>query len=314
MRSAFVLALVLLGVPACGDGTCLEGPRAPASGDWVASVTRGDGIFTVVTRGGASYRVPAAPRRIVSTLPGLTETVAALGAADRLVAVSEHCPLPEGAKSPARISVMPIAYELLRPLRPDLVLVDPVLLGGQLEELGRRVPAFLPLESRSLAHLEASVALLARVLGTPAASRAAAEFADDLSRARAQARGAAEGFRVLLLAGADPVYALGPGSLLDDMLAVCGGVNVACDLGRASGPFAAELVRVRRPDWILVTAGDFPPMLRSRWKDLPAVGAGRIHRVDDDAFVRAGPRTPDALRRLAALFRAGDSGADGASR
>ena len=52
--------------------------------------------------------------------------------------------------------------------------------------------------------------------------------------------------RVLILGGWDPLYAMGPGSLLDDMLRICGATNIACDLGTdASGTFNEELVLAR---------------------------------------------------------------------
>ena len=120
--------------------------------------------------------------------------------------------------------------------------------------------------------------------------------------AAAPTRGAGRPPRVFLVAGTEPLYALGPGSLLDDMVRACGGINMACDLGRASGPFAAELVPERQPDWLLLTGGTLPEILRQRWADLPALQADQVASVGDDAFVRAGPRTPEALRRLAQVL------------
>jgi ABC-type Fe3+-hydroxamate transport system substrate-binding protein len=234
-------------------------------------------------------------------LPGLTETVAYLGGVDRLVAVTPHCDRPAQVAQLPRLPVLPIAWEALRDLAPDLVLVDATLLGGQVDELRRRIGAVLPLESRSLAHLARSVQLLAEVLDTEPARAAAGDFVRDLDAALAAVapRARATSPRVLLLAQDDPVYVLGPGSLLDDMLAAVGAVNVACDLGRASGPFAAELVRARRPDWVLTTGGELPASRRASWAQLPALRLGHVARADADDLVRAGPRTPAALRRLA---------------
>jgi ABC-type Fe3+-hydroxamate transport system substrate-binding protein len=108
---------------------------------------------------------------------------------------------------------------------------------------------------------------------------------------------------VLLLGQSEPLTVLGPGSLLDDMVRACGGENVAADLGRASGPFAMERVRGRAPEWILTTEGPFPAVLRAAWADVPAVRDGRVADASADDLVRAGPRVPGALRRLAAVLR-----------
>jgi ABC-type Fe3+-hydroxamate transport system substrate-binding protein len=109
--------------------------------------------------------------------------------------------------------------------------------------------------------------------------------------------------KVLLLGQSEPLIALGPGSLLDALIRACGAENVAADLGRASAPFPMELVRVRAPDWILLTGEPFPDSLRRAWADVPAVREGRIADARADDLVRAGPRTPDALERLGRVLR-----------
>ncbi|MDF1702309.1 MAG: ABC transporter substrate-binding protein [Planctomycetota bacterium] len=112
--------------------------------------------------------------------------------------------------------------------------------------------------------------------------------------------------RVLVLGGWDPLYAMGRGSLLDDLLRICGCSNVACDLRTdASGPFSEELILARRPAWILVTSPEpMPARLQARWKNLPAVRDGQVAPAWADDVVRGGPRILDALERLHAVLRA----------
>jgi ABC-type Fe3+-hydroxamate transport system substrate-binding protein len=88
------------------------------------------------------------------------------------------------------------------------------------------------------------------------------------------------------------------------MVKTVGGENVAADMGRASGEFPSERVIARAPEAILVTGGGLPASLRERWASLPAVANGWIVDLSGDAFVRAGPRTADALARLAAALSA----------
>ena len=96
-----------------------------------------------------------------------------------------------------------------------------------------------------------------------------------------------------------PLYVLGPGSLLDDMMRECGGVNVACDLGRASGPFAEELVLARRPDWILLRAVRSPRASRALGpRSRRRRGARRVGgRGRPRARRAAHARRPSATRR-----------------
>ncbi len=303
--------LLLLGLSGCGDpdvptGACLGAVRPAVDGRYVRAIHADGDAVQVTFTDGASHRLPRHPERVVSLLPGLTELVAMLGLGDVLVGVSPHCDSPAYVQDLPRVAVLPVDYEALVALEPDLILTDRTLHGGEVLEMRRRGLAVLPLESsRSLQHLATSVDLLAQLWGTTEAMAAARDFRADLDGAiRAAAPPPGERPpRVLLVAGTDPLYALGPGSLLDDMVRACGGINVACDLGRASGPFASELVPERRPDLILLSGGAFPEILRQRWATVPAVEADRIGSVEGDAFVRAGPDTPEALRRLARVLR-----------
>src|SRR5439155_12915863 len=130
---------------------------------------------------------------------------------------------------------------------------------------------------------------------------AAARLVAELARARREVH-VLERPRVLLLSWADPVMALGPGSLLNDMVESIGAENVAKGLGRPSGEIPAERVREMAPDWILLTGGTFPERLRRDWAAVPAVRDGHVVEASADDLVRAGPGTAKAVARLASLL------------
>ena len=115
-RPTFVVlaAAVALAATACGGAAS----RPAAGAD----------VRTVLDATGAEVVVPRDVRRIVTTVPGLTALVVALGAGDRLVAVSA----PEKAEGPTaslpRVPVYPvIPAETIASLTPDLLLIDPTL-------------------------------------------------------------------------------------------------------------------------------------------------------------------------------------------
>ncbi|MFM8979502.1 MAG: ABC transporter substrate-binding protein [Planctomycetia bacterium] len=255
--------------------------------------------------------LPAATRRIASTLPNLTELVAHLGGVERLVGVSPHCNFPPGLERLPRVSVMPLDLEGLRALAPDLVLCDRVFHAASLEALGRAGVPWLALQSRSLDDLEDTVQLLGAVLEEEPAAQAARAPAESpaaraaalvarlrAARERVRPPAGAVGPAVLVVGQADPLHVLGPGSLLDDMLRACGARNVAADLGRPSGPFSEEALLARAPGWILTTWGALPEAQRQRWARVPALAQGHVAEAVADDLLRAGPRTPQALERL----------------
>jgi ABC-type Fe3+-hydroxamate transport system substrate-binding protein len=258
---------------------------------------------------GVPVRVRRPVRRLVTTVPGLTETVIALGLRDALVAVSEAdtgIPRIEGLP---RIRVFPgIQAEALTQFAPDLVLVDPSLSPRDVGPLRERFATFAA-DSRSLDGLSTTFERLGVALDR---QREVRPLVEELAAARLHAPyrrtdgplpSVAGEIRVLLLSQAEPVIVLGPGSLLDSMLRACGAHNVASDLGQPSGTLSSERIRERAPDWILVAGGTFPDSLRAAWSEVPAVKSGRIADATANDLVRAGPRTASALRRLSKVLR-----------
>ncbi len=308
-RLGLVVGALLSG--GCG-GEERGGALGPACSRQVAGAPTGNwgrvegeaGARWLVRADGARARVPNAPRRIVSTLPSITELVAYLAGSEVLVGVSPHCNFPPEVVGLPKVSVLPVDVEGLRALKPDLVLCDLDFHAQSLELLERHEIPVLMLESRSLTHLGTTVHVLSQVLEGPGVSERAQaffrRFAEASVRAALAQRQPAQ--RVLLVDQTDPLNVLGPGSLLDDMLRACGCVNVACDLGRPSAPFSEESVLMRAPDWILTTWEPLPERLRARWARLPAVAQGHVVLAAADDLLRPGPRTPEALERLAAML------------
>lgn len=282
---AIIALLLACGLSGCGDAKRLH----PAD------------VRVVLDATGTPVVVPRDVRRIVTTVPGLTALVVALGAGDRLVAVSA----PEKALGPMaslpRVPVYPvIPAETIANLAPDLLLIDPTLSPRDLAPLRARFPVTFASDSRTLDGLATTFLRVGAALGREAAAE---RLVDELDAARRDAKAPGSPL-VLLLSWAEPpsVIALGPGSLLDDMLRSIGGRNVFADLGRPSGPIPSEMVVSRAPAFIVTTGGTVTDDLRARWQSVPAIRDGRVIDAGDDDFVRAGPRTAYALRRLARLL------------
>ena len=267
---------------------------------------------------GLHLQVDRDPQRIASSLPGITEMIAFLGRGKRLVAVTDYCDYPsELVKDVEKISVLPYDPEGLLTTRPDLLVVDRRMHRRDLDVIRRRVPNVLLLDtSSSLGHLQQSLLLLYSVLGADEGREEAYAAWDRRYRelvATLQAARPEVPPRVLVVAQWDPLYVLGRGSLIDDLLRICGCVNIACDLeSDASGTFPEELVIARRPDWILTPREPMPERLRERWKNLPAVKTDSFINGSGDDLVRAGPRILEGLERLARALQASSKSAEAA--
>lgn len=257
------------------------------------------------------FEAPAGPpQRIVSTLPGLTEMIVALGAGDRLVAVSPHCDTPKDVVDavPHRVSVLPLDVEGIVAAEPDLVVVDRTMLAADLPRLREKGFRVLALEtSQTLEGLADAFEDLAEALGGEDAMGRAVAWRTRMDKTLADlGRSEGTGPSVLLVGWFDPLNVLGQGSLLHDLVTRLGARNVADEVAAASAAFAHEAVLADPPEVILHFGRAMPDEVRTRWGRVPAVVRGRVHPAERPELVRAGPRILDGLHWLAARLEGED--------
>jgi iron complex transport system substrate-binding protein len=256
---------------------------------------------------GEAPRTTGPPARIVSLAPSATEVVYALGAGDRLVGVCGQCDYPpEAAHVPRVGGFLAPSVETVLAARPDLVIAVPSPGNREavraIERAGVRV---LVARDRRLADLWASVRDIAAALGDPGAGEGLVvgiQGAIEAVRTRVAGRPRR---RVLVVVGLSPLVAVGGGSLQDELIAIAGGVNVAGDAGEVWPKIALELVVARAPEVIVDAAMGTESAGQALFAGLgtiPAVRDGRVVRLRDDAFLRAGPRVPTAAAALAAAI------------
>ncbi len=250
-------------------------------------------------------RAPAAPRRVVTLAPNLTEIVFALGAGGSLVGVSEYSDYPEAARAIPRVGGLEIDPEKVAALRPDLVLaVAEGNAGGSVRALESAGLPVTVTPSGSLDAVLESIRIVAGKLGRPEEGR---RLAEDLARRRAAVRARVAGRprrpKALLLVWPDPPQAAGAQTFLNDLLTEAGADNIVGD--RRGWPIlSGEYVATVPVE--LVVAPDSAET-RPAWDRAFATGAlsrgpiarARRVRLDEAALTRPGPRVFDALERLA---------------
>ncbi len=246
--------------------------------------------------------------------PSLTELVFALGAGDRIVAVSDYCDYPEAAKTRPRAgSFLSPAIERILSLQPDLVLLDGVQreAAAMLTQAGAHAVA-VPMQD--LAQVRAAFTLVGEQLGDRQV-QAAALLADlDRQIASVSTRVSSLPPRKALfvvdrqIGSLRGLVAAGPGSYLDELLRLAGGKNVFADMAPRYAKVAAEAIVERQPEVILDAIHTDPaaaPARQADWaglKDVAAVKNGHVHVLANRLFVTPGPRLGQALREIAELL------------
>jgi iron complex transport system substrate-binding protein len=272
------------------------------------------GLLLTLTAAGA-----APPARIVSTAPSFTETVFALGAGDRVVAVSTYCHYPAAADKLPRIGdYLQPNVEAIARLKPDLVLVhaEQKQILAQLQGLGLRT---LALRNTNLEETLHSIREIGAAIGV-AEKGTALENSLRTRLAAIEKRHAGQAPRTLLFivgrtpARLDGMIAVGRGSYLNDLIRMAGGRNVLFDSPVTYPKISLEAVLRLAPDAIVdmgdmaATVGVTEEHKRSvvkLWQTQPGVRAvtnKKVFAVAADIFVVPGPRVVEAAEAFANML------------
>jgi iron complex transport system substrate-binding protein len=261
---------------------------------------------------GRSVTMKNVPQRIISLAPSNTEIVYALGLADRLIGVTTYCNYPPEAQSKPQVAEFSVVdIEKIISLQPDLILATDIHKTDTipaLEKSGIPVLAFFP---NSLSRMLEDISIIGRAAGKTAESETLVSSLEKRIKAITdKTAGLIEEQkpRVLLLTWHDPLWTMGAGTTIDDMIAKAGGVNIAHDID-GSQTINLESVIDRNPQVIVVMTGmgdaGAAPFIYvktdSRFQVTDAVKNGRVFQVDTDIFGRATPRLIGGLEQLAAL-------------
>ena len=254
----------------------------------------------LVTDGlGREVRIAALPEKVVSLTAANTEILFALGVGDKLVGVDSWSDYPAEA---AAIETKVGDYagpniEAIVALEPDVVFASTTLQAGtveQLESLGITVVCNDP---TSLAEIPVGIEMIATVMGADAGEingKIASAIEDSKTKVY-----------FALSFGEFGNYTAGPGTFVDDILALLRCENVAHNSPVSWPEYTMEQLIADDPDVILVSdyAGDgsivVQLMQEPGYADLRCVKEGKVYAIDANITSRPGPRIAEAIEVIA---------------
>lgn len=259
-------------------------------------------VFT--DAGHRELRFDEPPRRIVSLLPSLTESVCDLGECARLVATDSFSNWPESVQGlPKAGGLEDVMVEQVVQAKPDVVLLAhaPRVLD-RLRSLGIVTFEF---ESNTYPDIASNITTLGVLLGVPDRAKSLnARIEQSVADIAAQARGRLAGRSPLVYYEVDSgPYGAGPESFIGEELKRLGARNI---LTPDLGPFPKlnpEYVVRANPDVIFISPNEAPNLVyRPGWSEIRAVREQRICSFSPevrDTVVRPGPRIATGLQALA---------------
>jgi iron complex transport system substrate-binding protein len=244
----------------------------------------------VVDDFGDTLRIPSAPRRIVSLNPTTTELLFAIGAGPRVVGRTTYDIFP------AEVRAVPDLGPGLRPnveavlaAHPDLVLL---YASADNREAARRLRASGVATAAYRIDRIADMVRVTRILGrlvgdTSAARRTVDSVSATLDRVR-RATAALPRPTVFWPVWESPLFSVGGGSFLNELLEIAGGRNIFGALPQPSPAVAFEEVLRRDPDVIIASAASNQRFAATdRFQTLRAIR--EHHVVIVDSTIATGP-------------------------
>jgi iron complex transport system substrate-binding protein len=245
----------------------------------------------------------APPARLIALSPHLAELVFAAGAGAQLAAVVSYSDYPQAATTlPTVGDAARIDLERVISLKPDLILSwrsgNP---AAEVERLERRGFAVFVTEPRTLADIPRILRTIGVLAGTQAAAEVAAIHVEsELARLRARYM-KREPVRVFYEIWHYPLLTINNEHLINDIIELCGGVNVFAAAPVLTPSVSLEAVVAARPQVVLGgSSASTPQELKAQWertrvrafRDLPVL------HVPPDLIQRQTPRVVEGARQV----------------
>ncbi len=281
----------LMGVLAAFAGGCNEQPAASTPDTQAAAPA-------VVT--------------VASLVPGATDMLLAMGAGDRIVAVSSVEPArPQTDGLPRVGDYQYTDWERLAALRPDVMIVfaPESALAPMRQRAADLGIELINLRTDTITDVYLALGDLGKALQMPqAAVEAQHALRERLDEVRTRVLDRPP-VKTLLVLDVEGRAVVGPGGFLDQLLSLAGGVNAAAPLGNAYPTVDPEGIAAMAPEAVVVLlpgAGDHQvaqaKQVWARMDSLPAVRSGRVHVLTAPSLLLSGTAMADTARRLAEVL------------
>jgi len=287
--------------------TVLARPAAVTAGAVTAGAVT---AISVVDDHGATITLAHTPRRIIALAPSDAEVLYAVGAGGRVVGVSAATTYPAAAANkPVVVTTAGPNLERIVALRPDLLVAGNID-ASYLPKLRTLHLPIMELDPTSVSGVLHDLTITGIVTGHSATAHTlVASLQARIAAVAARLTGVAARPRVYYEYYYDKTggYTYGLHSIGDALIAMAGGDNIG-RVGRTAYPtLSAEQIVGAQPQVIVLgdaSSGTTVAAARARpgFSAIPAVRLGRVYPFDDSIVSSPGPRTVDALERLARLL------------
>jgi ABC-type Fe3+-hydroxamate transport system substrate-binding protein len=239
---------------------------------------------------GREVRWETSPQRIISLIPSLTETLFALGAGERIVAVTRFCKYPKAeiATRPKIGGVHDLDRERILSLKPDLIIANREENKREdIEYLAQEVTVYVTFP-KTIHDVQVLILALGILLE---AEEKAYEIVHKIQQEHQKAKRVwsdKKPLRTFYPVWYDPYYSINRDTYISNFLAACGAENIFAHKERRYLPIDMDEVFTLNPEVILLPSEPFKfeethkKELMSYGRQMTAVKNNRVYLVDGE--------------------------------
>eukprot|EP01156_Anaeramoeba_ignava_P018864 Anaeramoba_ignava/a93329_8.p1 GENE.a93329_8~~a93329_8.p1 ORF type:complete len:275 (-),score=27.60 a93329_8:156-980(-) len=242
--------------------------------------------------------------RIVSLVPSNTELLFAMGFGKEIVGISDYCNYPAETKKLPTIGGLEVNIEKIISLKPTLVL-DMNNMNKRYEPIFKQLGLnYINVNLKKLEDISHAATQIAKILSAPQKGEKFLKKWQE-KKAALDIKVLKNQPKIYFEIWDTPTQAAGPASFIGELISIAGGKNIVS--GKSKFPVVnAETIITQNPDVILLS---YPikntDAIKNRpgWNITNAVKNNKIFILNQDLFVRPGPRNLDAIKELNQIFR-----------
>lgn len=259
---------------------------------------------TVTDDYGRTVVVPAAPQRVVSLSPAVTEIMFALGAGDLLVGRTDFCVYPDAAGNiPSIGGISNLNVERILSMQPDLIISGSMVgkkFTDQFDQMG--TPMVCVIEKPKFEALYDNIKAIGRLVGK---EKEADSLIENLKLRMESLLAHGDNSQIFQLPsvyyvvgfGAGGNFTAGGNTFINDIIRMAGGRNIAEDIEGWS--YSLEALMKEDPDYIIVRREDSAAFCDMKpYNRLSAVKNGHVIGIVSGTLDLQVPRNIDAVLYL----------------
>jgi iron complex transport system substrate-binding protein len=255
-----------------------------------------------------SFQTSLLAERVVSLAPGLTEIIFALDKGKELAGTTKFCNYPEEANHIQKLGgLLDLNLEALISVKPDVIFHYPEH-KEKLKVLIGRIK-LVNVKHGDLNDLYESIRVISKELNTPQKGNLLIEHIKQTLKDIHKKSALKKKVKTLIIVGRNPdqlsqMYILGRKDFLNEILEIAGGTNAYT--GNILYPnISIESVVAMKPDLIMELSNFYQGIdqnkvnrLWEKYRFIPAVKKKRIIAIQNDFWLRPGPRVTQIATEL----------------